>query len=156
MTDFTSFLSTVVASEKLNRGIMSQCSLNSSEQCHRRCAEAHDLNNIQRVVFHPRMVTTRPSPKTLSPTASVETMLGVSISRHTIWFSLIAQVNKESACNSGYLSSIPGPGEILWIRKCQPIPVFLPGKYHGQRSLAGYSLWDRKSGTQLSDETTKV
>ena len=23
-------------------------------------------------------------------------------------------------------------------------PVFLPGKSHGQRSLAGYSLWGRK------------
>ena len=26
----------------------------------------------------------------------------------------------------------------------QPTPVFLPGKSHGQRSLAGYSLWGRK------------
>ena len=26
----------------------------------------------------------------------------------------------------------------------QPTPVFLPGKSHGQRSLAGYSLWSRK------------
>ena len=26
----------------------------------------------------------------------------------------------------------------------QPIPVFLPGKFHGQRSLAGYSPWGRK------------
>ena len=25
-----------------------------------------------------------------------------------------------------------------------PTPVFLPGKSHGQRSLAGYSLWGRK------------
>ena len=24
-------------------------------------------------------------------------------------------------------------------------PVFLPGKSHGQRRLAGYSLWDHKS-----------
>ena len=23
-------------------------------------------------------------------------------------------------------------------------PIFLPGKFHGQRSLAGYSLWGRK------------
>ena len=29
----------------------------------------------------------------------------------------------------------------LWRRKWQPAPVFLPGKFHGQRSLAGYSLW---------------
>ena len=26
----------------------------------------------------------------------------------------------------------------------QPTPVFLPGKSHGQRSLAGYSLWGLK------------
>ena len=25
-----------------------------------------------------------------------------------------------------------------WRRKWQPIPVFLPGKFHGQRSLVGY------------------
>ena len=29
-------------------------------------------------------------------------------------------------------------------RKWQPTPVFLPGKSHGQRSLAGYSPWGRK------------
>ena len=29
--------------------------------------------------------------------------------------------------------------------------VFLPGKSHGQRSLAGYSLWGPKSWAQLSD-----
>ena len=28
-----------------------------------------------------------------------------------------------------------------WRRKWQFIPVFLPGKSHGQRSLAGYSPW---------------
>jgi len=26
----------------------------------------------------------------------------------------------------------------------QPTPVFLPGKFHGQRSLVGYSPWDCK------------
>ena len=33
---------------------------------------------------------------------------------------------------------------IPWRRKWQPTPVFLPGKSHGQRSLAGYSPWGRK------------
>ena len=32
-------------------------------------------------------------------------------------------------------------GMILWRRKWQPTLVFLPGKSHGQRSLAGYSPW---------------
>ena len=30
--------------------------------------------------------------------------------------------------------------KIPWRRKCLPISVFLPGEFHGQRSLAGYSL----------------
>ena len=28
-----------------------------------------------------------------------------------------------------------------WRRKWQPMPAFLPGESHGQRSLAGYSPW---------------
>ena len=35
-------------------------------------------------------------------------------------------------------------GKIPWRRAWQPIPVFLPGKSHGQRSLAGYSPWGGK------------
>ena len=38
---------------------------------------------------------------------------------------------------------IPGLGTFLGV-KWQPIPVFLPGKSHGQRSLAGYSPWGHK------------
>ena len=33
---------------------------------------------------------------------------------------------------------------MLCRRAWQPTPVFLPGEYHGQRSLAGYSPWGRK------------
>jgi len=28
---------------------------------------------------------------------------------------------------------------IPWRRKWKPVPVFLPGKFYGQRSLVGYS-----------------
>ena len=35
-------------------------------------------------------------------------------------------------------------GKIPWRRKWQPTPVFLPGKSHGQRNLAGYSPWGSK------------
>ena len=31
-----------------------------------------------------------------------------------------------------------------WSRKWQPAPVFLPGKFHGQRSMVGYSPLDSK------------
>ena len=45
---------------------------------------------------------------------------------------------KESAAGAG------DTGSILWRRKWQPTPVFLPGKSHGQRSLVGYSPWGHK------------
>ena len=35
----------------------------------------------------------------------------------------------------------PWVGKIPWRRKSQPTPGFLPGKFHGQRSLADYSPW---------------
>ena len=33
--------------------------------------------------------------------------------------------------------------------KWQPTPVFLPGNFHGQRSLAGYSPWCRREYTSF-------
>ena len=33
----------------------------------------------------------------------------------------------------------PWVRKISWNRKWQPASIFLPGKFHGQRSLAGYS-----------------
>ena len=38
----------------------------------------------------------------------------------------------------------PWVGKILWSRKRQPTPVFLPGEFHGQRSLMCYSPWGHK------------
>ena len=35
----------------------------------------------------------------------------------------------------------PWVEKIPWRRKWQPTPVFLPGKSHGHKSLAGYSPW---------------
>ena len=46
---------------------------------------------------------------------------------------------KESACSAGDVGLIPGLG-----RSPREGSVFLPGKSHGQRSLAGYSPWDRR------------
>ena len=34
--------------------------------------------------------------------------------------------------------------KITWRREWLPTPVFLPGKFNGERSLAGHSPWDRK------------
>ena len=38
----------------------------------------------------------------------------------------------------------PWVRKIPWGRKWQPAPVFLPGKFHGQRGLVGYSPWGHK------------
>ena len=43
----------------------------------------------------------------------------------------------------------PWVGKIPWRRKEQSAPAFLPGKFHGQRSLAGYRTW----GPKESDTT---
>ena len=43
-------------------------------------------------------------------------------------------------------------GKIPWRRKWQPTPLFLPGEFHGQRSLAGYSSW----GCKESDTTEQL
>ena len=46
---------------------------------------------------------------------------------------------KESTCNIGESGSIPGSGRSHGERNGYPTLVFLPGEFHGQRSLAGYS-----------------
>ena len=43
----------------------------------------------------------------------------------------------------------PWVGKIPWRRKWQPSPVFLPGKSHRQRSLAGYSSWGHKESDTI-------
>ena len=52
--------------------------------------------------------------------------------------------DKKSTFISGDLGSIPGLGRSPGGRKWQSTAVFLPEKSHGQRSLAGYSLWGHK------------
>ena len=43
-------------------------------------------------------------------------------------------------------------GKISWKRKWQPAPVILPGKFHGQKSLVGYSPWGCKT-VEMTDCT---
>ena len=55
--------------------------------------------------------------------------------------------SKESTCNVDWPwipEFNPLVRKIPRRRKWQPTPVFLPGKNHGQMSLAGYSPWGRK------------
>ena len=57
--------------------------------------------------------------------------------------SLVAQIIK-CLPQCGRPMFDPWVRKIPWRRKWQPTPVFLPGKFHGWRSLVGYSPWGRK------------
>ena len=52
--------------------------------------------------------------------------------------------DKKSTCQCRRHGFNPGVRKIPWRRKWQPTPVFLPGKSHRQKSLAGYSPWGHK------------
>ena len=60
-------------------------------------------------------------------------------------------LEKEMATHSSTLWEIQVQswvGKIPWRRKWQPTPVLLPGQFHGQMSLVGYSPWGcKESGT---------
>ena len=66
-------------------------------------------------------------------------------------------MGKESACQCrrhrrhGFK---PWVRKIPLRRKWQPILVFLPGKSHGQRSLAGYSPWGHKESDMTKQLNT--
>ena len=64
-----------------------------------------------------------------------------------IWASQMLLVVKNLPANAGDTKRHrfnPWVGNIPWRRKWQPTPVFLLGKFHGQRSLASCSPWGRK------------
>ena len=47
----------------------------------------------------------------------------------------------------------PWVRKISWRSKCQSIPVFLPGKFHGWKSLASYSPWGHKE-SDMTEQLT--
>ena len=49
--------------------------------------------------------------------------------------------NPPAMCETGFDLWV---GKIPWRRERLSIPVFLPGEFHGQRNLAGYSPWGHK------------
>ena len=61
---------------------------------------------------------------------------------------------KNLPASAGYVGLIAGWGRSSRRRKWQPTPVFLLGKSHGQRSLAGYNPqgpkeWDTTKHTHM-------
>ena len=69
----------------------------------------------------------------------------------TTWASLVAQMVKNPPAVQR--TRVPSwVGKIPWRREWLPTPVFWPGEFHGQRSLADSSPWGQKD----SDTTEQV
>ena len=51
---------------------------------------------------------------------------------------------KEFSCNAGVLTLTPWLGRSPGEGNGNPLQLLLPGKFHGQKSLGGYSPWDPK------------
>ena len=66
--------------------------------------------------------------------------------------SLVAQTVKHLPTMRERPGLDPRVRKITWRRKCQPTPVPLPRKFHGWRSLVGYSPWSHKE----SDTTERL
>ena len=65
------------------------------------------------------------------------------------WAFQAAQWLKNLPANAEDARDSSWDGKIPWRRKWQPTPIFLPGKFHGQRSLVGCS----PRGHRESDST---
>ena len=62
---------------------------------------------------------------------------------------------KESTCLCRRCRFDTWAGKIPWSRKWRPTPIFLPGKFHGQRRLADYCPWGcKESDTHKEADTT--
>ena len=59
---------------------------------------------------------------------------------HSIFSLLYRDDGKESAYHAGSLDSDTWAEKILWGKIWQSTPLFLPGEFQGERSLAGDSL----------------
>ena len=53
-----------------------------------------------------------------------------------------------------WIEQIPWAEQIPWRKKWQLTPVFLSGKFHGRKSLAGYGPWGRKEANMTEHART--
>ena len=66
------------------------------------------------------------------------------------WFS-----GEESDLQGRRFRLDPYVGKVPWRRKWQPTPVFLPGKCHGLRNLAGYKREGHNLAAKQQQQKTK-
>ena len=78
----------------------------------------------------------------------------VIVQRRPVWCS-----GEESACQCrrcNRRSLDPWAGKMTWCRKWRCTALFLSGKFHGQRSLAGHRPWGRRVGRERATEHTHM
>ena len=63
---------------------------------------------------------------------------------HLSGASLVSQMVKNLDYKAGVPAFDPWVGKIPWRKEWRPTPMFLPGEFHGQRNLVGYSPWGRR------------
>ena len=77
-------------------------------------------------------------------TDNTEWCLVLNIQVAKIWEKLILKSHRNEQTNAGDPGLIPGLGRSTGEGVWQPTPIFLPGEFHWQRSLVGYSAWSYK------------
>ena len=73
--------------------------------------------------------------------ALINSLIYFVVQYQYIWASPVAQTEKNLPARPRFC---PLVGKIPWGMERLPTSVFLPGEFHGQRSLAGCSPWDSK------------
>ena len=89
-----------------------------------------------------------------SPSMEVKTILALSFI--TVYINIKAACEasgKEPTCKCKRCGFNPFSRKIPWRREWQPTPAFLPGEFHGQRSLAVYSPGGHKELNMTEGQT---
>ena len=92
--------------------------------------------------FPPRGDLPHPGINLGSPVLQVDSLLSEPLGKPQVALvvkNLLANTGRCKKC--GFDSWV---GKLPWRKAWQPTPVFLPGEFHGQKSLVGYSLWGCK------------
>ena len=89
----------------------------------------------------------------ISSGQSIGTTASASVLPVSIQDFLGSSDRRESDPNAGDPTFKSWVAKILWRRKWQLTPVFLPGKFHAQKSLTGYSSWNCKE-SDMTEQLT--
>ena len=126
-------------------GKVSHLSLLSVERCVERLIRRGLWNLAARTccLFQNSVIASRVSQSAYMFIWVVKINLACRIMLHSCLYLLVCRGlhrwlrGKESVCQCRRCEFDPWVGKSPWSRAWQPTPVFLPGKFHGQRSLAG-------------------